>query len=82
MPPAGASSEPMLAELLARHMDMVGQLQLECREVPATAGFLAGLIAQHEKLAALIRALIENREVPVDPDAFVPFLKHATLGVA
>jgi hypothetical protein len=54
-------SEHMLAELLALHGEMIEQLQLERLGSEGNAAFLAGLIEQHEKTAAMLRTKLEQR---------------------
>ena len=54
-------SERMLAELLALHEEMIVQLRLERHGVVGSADFLTGMIEQHEKTAAMLRARLENR---------------------
>ena len=50
----------MLIELLAMHEEMIAQLQFERAEIAGTAGFLSGLIAQHEKAAAQLRTRLDT----------------------
>ena len=61
-------SDRMLAELLALHDEMVEQLRLERRGGADHAGFLAGMIEQHEKTAALLRAKLENPAAYFTPE--------------
>ena len=59
----------MLAELIALQEAMIARLRLERLNVVRTAGFFAdmiehfltGVIIQHEKAAALLRAQFENQ---------------------
>jgi hypothetical protein len=55
----------MITELLAMHEEMVAQLLVERLGVTGTADFLTGLIAQHQKAAAMLRTLLSNH-VAVD----------------
>ena len=52
----GLSSDPMLAELLALHQEMIVQLQCERPGGASTVDFLQSMIAQHENAAAKLRA--------------------------
>lgn len=63
-PGAGLYSDQMLAELLALHEEMIAQLRLERLGAVGSTDFLTGMIAQHEKAAAMLRAQLENREAP------------------
>ena len=72
-------SDHMLGELLALHEDMIMQLQLERVEIADTGDFLTGMIAQHERAAAMLRTQLDNRDVrmpheifPVVPGTFPP----------
>lgn len=49
-------SDHMLAELAALHDDMIAQLRLDCLRFVESTNFLSGMIAQHEKTAAELRA--------------------------
>jgi hypothetical protein len=62
-PGAGLYSDHMLTELLVLHEEMVAQLRLERLGSVGTTDFLTGMIAQHEKAAAMLRLQLENREV-------------------
>ena len=84
-------SDHMQVELLALHDDMIGQLRLERVEIADTGDFLTGMIAQHEKAAALLRIQLEKRDVrmpreisPIVPGTFppLPFRVHAPAGPA
>ena len=55
-------SDHMLSELLALHEDMIGQLHRERVEIADSGDFIAGMIAQHEKSAVMLRSLLENHE--------------------
>jgi|ERR1035437_2525251 hypothetical protein len=55
-------SDHMLSELLALHEDMIGQLHRERTEITDSGDFIVGMIAQHEKSAGMLRALLENHE--------------------
>jgi len=61
-PGAGLYSDHMLSELLVLHEEMVDQLRLECQEGKGVTDFISGMIAQHEKAAAMLRAQLENHE--------------------
>ena len=79
MPAASTSSDPgsglysdhMLAELIALQEEMIARLRLERLSVVGTADFLAnmidrflmGVIDQHEKAAAMLRAQFENHKL-------------------
>ena len=52
----GRCPEPLLAELLALNLEMIEQLRAERLSVVGTTHFLTGMIAHHEKAAALLRA--------------------------
>jgi hypothetical protein len=54
--PTGQCSKRLLAELLALNEEMILQLHLERVSVAGTTGFLAKMIAQHERAAALLRS--------------------------
>jgi len=54
--PRRRCSSRLLAELLAMNEEMIEQLHLERTSEAGTAGFLATMIAQHEKAAALLRS--------------------------
>ena len=62
------SAEHMFSELLALHEEMIVQLRadseacLERYHDAGTADFLTGLMAQHEKLAWMLRAELETEE--------------------
>ena len=59
-PRPGLRSGRMLVELLALHEEMIEQLRLERLAGADNAGFLAGMIEQHEKTAAMLRTKLEN----------------------
>jgi hypothetical protein len=67
----GLYSDHMLAELIALQEEMIARLRLERLNVVRTADFLAdmidhflmGVIVQHEKAAAMLRAQFENHEL-------------------
>lgn len=61
-------SDHMLGELLALHEEMIGQLRLERQGVIGCADFLTGVIEQHEKTAAMLRAKLENRGADITND--------------
>jgi DNA-binding ferritin-like protein len=50
------SSDQMLSQLLTLNEEMIVQLRVERMESAGTADFLAGMIRQHEKAAASLRA--------------------------
>lgn len=50
----------MLAELLSLHREMIEQLKLERIATEGKVEFLTGLIEQHEKTAAMLRAKLET----------------------
>jgi starvation-inducible DNA-binding protein len=64
----GLPAEHMLAELLALHEDLIGQLRTgseACAERfkdAGTADFLTGLMEQHEKTSWMLRAQLETEE--------------------
>jgi len=53
-------SDHMLAELLALHEEMIGQLRFERHELISNVDSLARMIEQHEKTAAMLRAKLEK----------------------
>ena len=57
--PRGAYSESLLAELLVLHEEMLVQLRLQSPLAADTEDFLKGMIAQHEKAAAMLRAQLK-----------------------
>ena len=61
-PGCGLYSDHMLAEVLALHEEMIVQLRLERLEDVGSADFFTGMIDQHEKTAAMLRARLENHE--------------------
>lgn len=67
-PGAGLSAEHMLSELLALHEEMIVQLRTDSEasidnfKDAGTADFLTGLMKQHEKVAWMLRAQLENEE--------------------
>jgi hypothetical protein len=67
----------MLEDLLALHEEMIVQLVLERLGVVGTADFLLNLIAQHEKAAAMIRALLKNAAADAAGDGMVSIPSEA-----
>lgn len=67
-PGAGLPAEHMLSELLALHEEMIVQLRTDNEACAknfkdvGTADFLTGLMEQHEKVAWMLRAQLENEE--------------------
>jgi len=65
----GLAADCMLAELLRAHEDIIAQLRSDaevCRLKfgdASTAGFLAGMIEQHENAAWMLRAQLETAGV-------------------
>ena len=59
-PGRGLYADPMLAEVLALHEEMIRQLRLERREAAGSADFFTDMIDQHEKTAAVLRARLAN----------------------
>jgi hypothetical protein len=74
-PAPGLYPDHMVSELLSLHEEMIAQLLLERVGVVGTADFLTGLIGQHEKTAAMLRALLSNHGVDADHNG-VPFPAH------
>lgn len=64
----GLCSDQVFAELLSLHQEMIVQLRLERLSAVTSADFLTGLIVQHEKTAAMLRAQLENHEVELAND--------------
>jgi|HubBroStandDraft_2_1064218.scaffolds.fasta_scaffold142944_1 hypothetical protein len=58
----GLYPDHMLSELLALREKMIMQLRLERLDAVIIANFLMGVIDQHEKAAALLRAQLENHQ--------------------
>lgn len=71
-------SERMVAELLALHEEMIVQLRLERLEVVGCGDFLTGMIDQHEKTAALLRAKLENRPADASDDGVIVITGEAS----
>lgn len=67
-PGIGLAAEHMLAELLALHEDLIGQLRADSEactqrfQDAGTADFLTGLMKRHEKAAWMLRAQLETEE--------------------
>jgi hypothetical protein len=78
VPKSGRCPDRMLEDLLALHEEMVVQLVLERISVVGTADFLLGLIDQHEKAAAMIRALLENAAAHAAGDGMVVIPSEAS----
>jgi hypothetical protein len=57
----------MRPELLILHEEMIAQLRLERPSGVETAGFLKGMIAQHEQAAAMLRTQLEQYEAEASP---------------
>ncbi len=74
-PGIGLSAEHMFSELLALHEEMIVQLRADsatCAERyrdAGTADFLTGLMAQHEKIAWMLRAELETEEEETTADS-------------
>lgn len=71
-------SDHMLIELLALHEEMIGQLRLERMEAAGNAAFLSGMIDQHEKTAAMIRAKLDGRSTEPDPEGEIVITGEAS----
>ena len=76
VPFPGNYSDHMLSELLALHEDMIAQLHRERMEIADSGDFIAGMIAQHERSAAMLRTLLENHEsrIPWETPAFAEII--------
>lgn len=67
-PGTGLPPEHMLAELLALHEELIVQLRTDSATCTTrfmdagSADFLTGLMAQHEKIAWMLRAQLETEE--------------------
>jgi osmotically-inducible protein OsmY len=76
---ARASSDPapildsdhMLAELLVLHEEMIVQLRLERMGAAGSVEFLTGMIEQHEKTAAMLRAKLEQHDAGAITDGLI-----------
>jgi len=53
-------SNQMLSELLALNEEMIVQLRVERTEAAGRTDFITGMIAQHENVAAKLRAQLRN----------------------
>jgi hypothetical protein len=58
-------SDGMLIELLALNEEMIAQLRLERLSIVGTTDFIAGMIVQHEQVAARLRAQLRRHEAGV-----------------
>jgi DNA-binding ferritin-like protein len=58
-PGPGVSSDQMLSELVVLHEEMIVQLRRERLGGVATADFIKGMIDQHEKAIAMLRAQLD-----------------------
>lgn len=72
------NSDHMLAELLVLHEEMIGQLRLERMGAVGRVDFLTGLIEQHEKTAAMLRAKLEQRDLGAIPDGLIVITGEAS----
>ena len=61
-PGPGLYSDHMLAELLARHEEMVVQLRRERVSVVGDTDFLTRMIDQHKRAAEMLRLQLEKYE--------------------
>jgi hypothetical protein len=59
---AARRSDRMLSELLELNKEMIAQLRLERQEVAGTTNFITGLIGDHEKAVARLRAQLKSFE--------------------
>ncbi len=74
-PGIGLSAEHMFSELLSLHEEMIVQLRTDSEACTAryhdagTADFFTGLMAEHEKMAWMLRAELETEEQEAALDA-------------
>jgi starvation-inducible DNA-binding protein len=74
-PGIGLSAEHMFSELLALHEEMIVQLRTDSAasaeryDDAGTADFLTGLMAEHEKMAWMLRAELETEEQEATVDS-------------
>ena len=61
----------MLGELLLLHEEMIAQLRLERMGAAGSVDFLTGLIDQHEKTAAMLRAKLEQHDAGAITDGLI-----------
>ena len=78
---AGLCLDHLIPELVTLHREMIEQLQLERLAANGAAGFIAEMIDQHERAADLLRAHLENREVPAGNGSKVLAARQANSAV-
>jgi hypothetical protein len=71
-------SDHMLAELLVLHEEMIAQLRLERLGAVGCVDFLTGLIEQHEKTAAMLRAKLEQHDAGAITDGLIVITGEAS----
>jgi uncharacterized protein (DUF305 family) len=76
------SAESMAAELLTLHEEMIGQLRLERLSAVGGTDFIRGMIAQHERAAAMLRVQLERREIAQRRSSFHPYEAAASASLS
>ena len=66
-------SDRMLSELLALNEEMIVQLRVERMDSGGTTDFITGMIEQHEKAAASLRAQLKSYKTNA------PAIQHASI---